>query len=94
MRYPMLILLMMLLQPTAHAFDTPATQSAWQLAQARQSRLSLSEAADLVQRQHGGRVLAAQAVREQGREMYRIKILTTQSEVRVVLVDAATGGME
>ena len=93
MRYSML-LLMMLLQPTAHALDTSSTQSAWQLAQARQSRLSLSEAADLVQRQRGGRVLAAQAVREQGREMYRIKILTAQGEVRVVLVDAATGSME
>lgn len=93
MRYSM-FMLMLLMLPTAHARETIETPSAWQLAQAQQNRLSLSEAADLVQRQRGGRVLAAQAVREQGREMYRIKILTAQGEVRIVLVDAATGNME
>jgi uncharacterized membrane protein YkoI len=54
----------------------------------------LSEAADLVQKRTGGRILSAQDVREQGREMYRIKVLTRQGEVRIVLVDAATGRME
>lgn len=93
MRYSM-FMLMLLMLPTAHALETIETPGAWQLAQVQQNRLSLSEAADLVQRQRGGRVLAAQAVREQGREMYRIKILTAQGEVRIVLVDAATGNME
>lgn len=93
MQYPMLMLMLLML-PTAYALETRETPGAWQLAQAQQSRLSLSEAADLVQRQRGGRVLAAQAVREQGREIYRIKILTAQGEVRIVLVDAATGNME
>lgn len=93
MRYSMFVLMLLML-PTAYALEAIETPGAWQLAQARQNRLSLSEAADLVQRQRGGRVLAAQAVREQGREMYRIKILTAQGEVRIVLVDAATGNME
>ena len=79
------------LLPAALAINlTVATQ----LAQARQKRLSLSEAADLVQRQTGGRVLSAQASNEQGREVYRIKVLTSSGEVRVVLVDASTGSME
>jgi len=69
----------------------PIGQGLWQLAEAtQQGRLSLSEAADLVQRRTGGRILAAQALREQGRDVYRIKVLTRQGEVRVVLVDAVT----
>lgn len=100
MRYPMLIVLLSaLLPPAAQARDAALEAGPglgqWQLAQAgRQGRLSLSEAADLVQRRTGGRILAAQAVREQGRELYRIKVLTRQGEVRIVLVDAATGSME
>mgnify|MGYP001599374363 CR=1 FL=1 len=96
MRYPMLIVfLFTLLQPAAQAYERPIGHGLWQLAEAtRQGRLSLSEAADLVQKRLGGRILAAQAVREQGRDVYRIKVLTRQGEVRIVLVDAATGNME
>jgi uncharacterized membrane protein YkoI len=94
MQYRMLlVLLFTLFQPMAHAVDFEPSQITWQLA-ARQGQLSLSDAADLVQRSTGGRVLSAQAVREQGREMYRIKVLTPQGEVRIVLVDPATGRME
>jgi uncharacterized membrane protein YkoI len=94
MQYRMLLALMCtLFQPMAHAVDIEPGQVKWQLA-ARQGQLSLSDAADLVQRRTGGRVLSAQAVREQGRELYRIKVLTPQGEVRVVLVDPATGRME
>jgi len=94
MRYPLPVLLLCaLLQPAAQAFDSPSGQ--WQLAQAgRPAGLTLSEAADLVQKRTGGRILSAQALREQGRDRYRIKVLTPQGEVRVVLVDAATGRME
>ena len=89
----LLFLLAVLLAPYAHAELSPLQSTAWQLAQAER-RISLNQAADLVQQRTGGRVLSAQAVREQGREIYRIKVLTRQGEVRIVLVDAATGHME
>ena len=89
----LLLLLAVLLAPYAHAEPSRLQSAAWQLAQAER-RISLNQAADLVQQRTGGRVLSAQAVREQGREIYRIKVLTRQGEVRIVLVDAATGHME
>jgi len=63
----------------------------WQLAQAR---IGLSQAADLVARSTGGRVLSAQTVQEGGREIHRIKVLTRNGEVRIVRVDATSGRME
>jgi len=94
MQYRMLwVLLLMLFQPAAHALDIESGRTGWQLA-GRQGALSLSDAADLVQQRTGGRVLSAQTVREQGREVHRIKVLTRQGEVRIVLVDAATGRIE
>lgn len=87
------VLLCVLFLPAAHARDLELGQVQWQLA-GKQEQLSLNQAADQVQRRTGGRVLSAQAVREQGREVYRIKVLTRQGEVRIVLVDAATGRME
>lgn len=61
---------------------------------ARALRINLNEAAEMVQRQTGGRILAAQSVRDGGRPSYRIKVLTGQGEVRIVFVDAETGAME
>ncbi len=93
MPYRMLwVLLCVLFLPAAHARDIGLGQTQWQLASGGQ--LSLGDAADQVQRRTGGRILSAQAIREQGRDMYRIKVLTRQGEVRVVMVDAATGRME
>ena len=79
--------------PAAHVNAIELGQVQWQMA-AKQGALSLSDAADLVQQRTGGRILSAQSVHEQGRELYRIKVLTRQGEVRIVLVDAATGRME
>ena len=56
------------------------------------ARISLSEATQMVQQRFGGRILAAQEMPE--RNAYRIKVLTPQGEVRVVIVDAETGRME
>ena len=81
-------------QPQAYAFDAEHKQGQWIVADSGKARLTLNEATELVQRRMGGRVLAAQAVRAQGRDMYRVKVLTPQGEVRIVLVDAATGSME
>ncbi len=60
----------------------------------QQRRISLNEAVELVQSQTGGRVLQAQEVRGDGRDIYRIKVLTRQGEVRIVHVNAETGAIE
>lgn len=56
---------------------------------AQASRISLEQAVVRVQRATGGRVLDA---RDEG-EQHRVKVLTRQGEVRVVIVDARTGAM-
>ena len=94
MQYARFLLLLLLFQTTAHALAAPLGQGAWQVAETRESAVSLSAAADLVQSRLGGRVLSAQAGSVQGRAIYRIKVLTSSGEVRVVLVDAATGRQE
>ena len=82
-------------QAQASSVATDSSRSNWLMADAgKHARLSLNDATELVQKRTGGRVLAAQEVREQGRQMYRIKVLTRQGEVRIVLVDAETGSME
>jgi uncharacterized membrane protein YkoI len=53
------------------------------------SRVTLEQAVQSVQRAVGGRVLDAREVSGG----YRIKILTPRGEVRVVYVDAKTGAM-
>ena len=79
----------------AYSFDTESSPGKWVLAEAgKHARLSLNDATELVQNRTGGRVLAAQEVREQGRDKYRVKVLTRQGEVRIVYVDAETGSME
>lgn len=60
----------------------------------RQGDASLSEAAKRVQKSTGGRVVSAQTVKEDGRRLHRIKVLTQQGEVRIVYVDAVTGDIE
>jgi hypothetical protein len=49
------------------------------------------EAAAVAQRQTGGRVLAVERAEAGGRPVWRVKVVTPRGEVRVVLVDAATG---
>lgn len=53
-------------------------------AAARERMSSLQEAIEEVQRETGGRVLAADTVRAGPREMYRIKVLTPDGRVRVI----------
>jgi hypothetical protein len=53
--------------------------------------LDRDAAASVAQRASGGRVLAVESVRHDGRAVWRVKVVTPQGEVRVVLVDAATG---
>ena len=42
-------------------------------------------------RQTGGRVLSVERTESARRPMWRVKIVTPQGEVRVILIDAATG---
>lgn len=59
-----------------------------------QVRVSMGEAMERVQRATGGRVLLAQPANVNGHEGYRIKVLTSRGEVRIVYVDAETGAMQ
>ena len=49
------------------------------------------EAAAVAQRVASGRVLAVERAEADRRPVWRVKILTAKGEVRVVLVDAASG---
>ena len=49
------------------------------------------EAAAVAQRVASGRVLAVERAEAGGKPVWRVKILTTQGEVRVVIVDVANG---
>jgi len=49
------------------------------------------EAAAVAQRVASGRVLAVERADVGGKPAWRVKILTAQGEVRVVIVDAASG---
>ena len=82
-------------QAQASSVAAESSRSNWLLAASgKHVGLSLNDATEHVQKRTGGRVLAAQEVREQGRAMYRVKIITPQGEVRIVLVDAQTGSVE
>jgi uncharacterized membrane protein YkoI len=49
------------------------------------------EAAAVAQRVASGRVLAVEKAELGGKPVWRVKILTAQGEVRVVVIDAASG---
>lgn len=91
----LMVLALTAAQAQAGSAATESSRSNWLLAESgKHASLSLNDATELVQKRTGGRVLAAQEVREQGRAMYRIKVITPQGEVRIVFVDAQTGSVE
>ena len=49
------------------------------------------EAAASAQRSTGGRVLSVDKADSQGRAAWRVKVVTPQGEVRVIMIDAASG---
>lgn len=55
--------------------------------------ISRDEAAAVAQQAGSGRVLSVDRTEAGGRVVWRVKILTARGEVRVILVDAATGRM-
>lgn len=58
---------------------------------ADQPAVSLNQAVEMVRQQSGGRVLAAETVRQGDRQVHRIRVLVREGQVRVYRVDAETG---
>ena len=52
---------------------------------------SRDDAAATAQRETGGRVLAVERSESGGRPLWRVKVVTPRGDVRVILVDVATG---
>jgi len=55
------------------------------------AEVSRDDATSLARQVTGGRVLAVEKIEREGRPVWRVKVLTAQGEVNVVLIDAATG---
>jgi len=53
--------------------------------------VSRDDAAAVAQRVSGGRVLSVDSAQAGGRPAWRVKVVTAQGEVRVILVDVASG---
>ena len=53
--------------------------------------ISRDEAAAVAQRVASGRVLSVDKTEADRRPVWRVKVLTGQGEVRVILIDAASG---
>jgi uncharacterized membrane protein YkoI len=53
--------------------------------------VSRDAAAAIAQRESGGRVLSVEQSEAGGRAVWRVKVLTARGEVRVILIDVATG---
>lgn len=53
--------------------------------------ISRDQAASLVKRRYGGKILAISEVQRSGRTMYRVKGLSDKSQVYVVFVDKESG---
>ncbi len=58
------------------------------LTMAQASGMALDQAAAQVRRETGGRILSAETVREKGRKVHRIKVLTPDRKVRIVRIEA------
>ena len=52
---------------------------------------SRDDAAAAAQRETGGRVLAVERADAGGRPVWRVKVVTPRGEVRIILVDVASG---
>lgn len=55
------------------------------------ANVSRDDAATVAQQASGGRVLAVEKTAREGRPVWRVKVLTPRGEVRVILIDAASG---
>jgi uncharacterized membrane protein YkoI len=53
--------------------------------------VSRDGAATVAQQASGGRVLAVEKTEREGRPVWRVKVLTPRGEVKVILIDVASG---
>ena len=53
--------------------------------------VSRDDAATVAQQLSGGRVLAVEKTEREGRPVWRVKVLTPQGEVKVILIEVASG---
>lgn len=75
---------MKLLTTLITALMLALSQPAW-------ADVSRDDAATIAQQATGGRVLAVEQAQREGQTVWRVKLLTPQGEVIVVLIDAASG---
>jgi uncharacterized membrane protein YkoI len=75
---------MKLLVHLACALMLAAAAPAW-------ADVSRDEAAAVAQRESGGRVLAVERAEARNRPVWRVKVVTPNGNVRVILVDLASG---
>ena len=73
-----------LLKPLLCALLFASALPAW-------AEVGRDEAAAVAQRVASGRVLAVERAEAGGKSVWRVKILSAKGEVRVVVVDAASG---
>lgn len=57
------------------------------------AELSRDDAVSLAQKASNGRVLTVEKSQREGRAVWRVKVVSAQGEVRLILIDAATGRM-
>ncbi|WP_158514575.1 PepSY domain-containing protein [Microbulbifer aggregans] len=88
----------------AAGFGVPSQASVWQPAAdpvrsaplqrwspTQRGEVSRDQAAAIVKRRFGGKILAVSEVQKNGRSMYRVKGLSEKSQVYVVYVDKQSG---
>lgn len=75
----------------ADSHGRPAAEHA---ADPRPAAISKDEAVAMVRARTGGKVVRAERSSQQGRTVYRIRVLTAEGRVREYRVDAATGAMD
>lgn len=89
-------LLSLVLAATAAAASRPGAAGAWADAATRSRALvdrglTLDEAVARAEKRHGARAVRAEETRDDGRVVYRIRLLSADGRVFEVRVDARTG---
>jgi uncharacterized membrane protein YkoI len=83
-----LLLLLPLAAPAAVSLEKHS-MAIQRVSQASDS--GLDEAVARVQKEQGGRILSAETVQENGRQVHVIKVLTPNNSVRTLRIDADNG---
>jgi uncharacterized membrane protein YkoI len=73
------------------AFSTLTCAALLVVAASAWADISRDDAAAIAQRSSGGRVLAVERADAGGKPVWRVKVVTPNGDVRVILLDVATG---